>query len=109
MKYHEQLRHPLWQKKRLEILEFYDFMCQKCGSKNNTLNVHHKFYKRGAMIWEYQINELKCLCEKCHKDEHAIDEKIRVLINSCDVSKEEILEYLKSKQDAFIKAHKCPF
>lgn len=95
MKYHDQLKHPLWQKKRLEVMEYYKFTCEECGAKEDTLNVHHPFYKRGAMIWDYEVDELNCLCEKCHKETHAIDEKLRHALSFHDNAiKTRILGYL---------------
>jgi len=77
MKYHEQLKHPLWQRKRLEVMQYHGFVCQECGAKDQELNVHHPFYRRGAMIWDYGFGELQCLCSKCHKYAHTLDEKIK--------------------------------
>lgn len=77
MNYAQQIKHPNWQKKRLEVMELHDFKCQSCGNKDETLNVHHPFYNRGAMIWEYETNELQCLCQPCHKNIHSIDESIK--------------------------------
>lgn len=91
MKYHEQLKHPLWQKKRLEVLGLSGFECQNCGASDKELHVHHPFYKRGAMIWDYRPDELQCLCAKCHKDIHAVDEHIRLRISQLDLSSKEIL------------------
>lgn len=96
MQYHAQLKHPFWQKKRLEVMEHHNFTCQICDSKEETLNVHHPFYKRGALLWEYGIEELMCLCEKCHKDAHATDEKIRKLLSHPRVWKREIIGILKA-------------
>lgn len=77
MKYHEQLKHPLWQKKRLEVLESNGFACANCGTKEDQLHVHHPYYKRGAMIWDYEVDELECLCEKCHRNSHDMDDILR--------------------------------
>lgn len=98
MKYHEQIKHPLWQKKRLEVLEANDFECEDCGSKDEQLHVHHPYYKRGAMVWEYDTHELRCLCNKCHKDAHAIDEEIKIALSCVDTrdSKKLILGYIDS-------------
>jgi hypothetical protein len=68
--YWELLRDPRWQRKRLEILNRADFTCEECGSTDKTLNVHHKRYRKGAMPWEYENDELRCLCEGCHRYEH---------------------------------------
>jgi len=70
MTYAEQLRHPNWQRRRLEILNFSNFSCGNCGDSESTLNVHHKYYRKGRMAWEYEDHELIALCERCHKDEH---------------------------------------
>ena len=78
MQYHEQIKHPLWQKKRLEVLELNHFQCQTCGAKDEELHVHHPFYKRGAMIWDYDKTDLESLCHRCHKDHHSIDENLKV-------------------------------
>ena len=65
--YWELLRDPRWQKKRLEVMERAKFACEICGDKTTTLNVHHKFYQKGAKPWEYEDRSLQCLCEPCHK------------------------------------------
>lgn len=40
MKYHEQLKHPLWQKKRLEVLDLHGFKCQECDATEEELHVY---------------------------------------------------------------------
>lgn len=65
--YWKKLKDPRWQKKRLEAMERDDWKCVMCGSSNDTLNVHHVLYKKGAEPWEYEAKALKTLCEKCHK------------------------------------------
>lgn len=71
MTFAEQIKHPNWQRKRLEVLDDAGFECENCGEKDVTLNVHHKQYIKGRMYWEYQRHELECLCAVCHKDHHA--------------------------------------
>ena len=75
--YYQQTQHPLWQKKRLEVLKLHNFTCQECESTETTLHVHHPIYKRGAMIWDYDKSELMCLCEICHKESHELDERLK--------------------------------
>lgn len=96
MKYHDQLKHPLWQKKRLEVLELHNFICENCGDSEEQLHVHHKYYKRGAMIWEYDKYDLSCLCGKCHISVHAIDEQISRVIHFSERTKEEILGFISA-------------
>lgn len=77
MTYREQLLHPNWQRKRLEILQRDDFACQLCCDKESTLNVHHKQYAKGRMAWEYPADELVTLCEECHETMHAQNDLLR--------------------------------
>lgn len=70
MTYAEQLRHPSWQRKRLEVLEAADFQCEECNSKDRTLHAHHRFYVKGEKAWEYALEDLQCLCESCHQQHH---------------------------------------
>jgi len=70
MTYGEQLKHPNWQRKRLEVLEGAGFECENCGDKESTLHVHHSRYVKGRMAWEYEQHELQALCETCHAQHH---------------------------------------
>lgn len=97
LKYHDQIKHPLWQKKRLEVMQARDFRCQECYAEENTLHIHHTFYKTGAMIWDYSVNELKCLCMKCHKEIHAVDERIKHALSQAEYgNKFEILGFIET-------------
>ena len=69
--YGEQLRHPNWQRKRLERLQSACWECQNCGGKQETLHVHHRQYFKNRMAWEYEDEELSVLCDGCHAVEHA--------------------------------------
>lgn len=42
------------------------FACQVCNNTEKTLNVHHRFYRKGAAPWEYELPALITLCEDCH-------------------------------------------
>jgi len=70
MSYAEQLTHPKWQRRRLEVLDRAGFRCERCLDDETTLHVHHKTYRKGALAWEYEDHELVVLCEDCHTDEH---------------------------------------
>lgn len=70
MTYREQLLHPNWQRKRLEIMQRDEFRCQCCMATENTLHVHHKQYAKGRLAWEYPNDELVTLCETCHDTMH---------------------------------------
>lgn len=70
MTYTEQLKHPRWQRRRLEVLSAHDFACTACRSTETTLHVHHKRYVKGRQVWEYPDSELTVLCEMCHEQYH---------------------------------------
>lgn len=66
--YKESLKHPLWQKKRLEIFNRDNFTCQKCGDTETELQVHHKEYYNGFEPWEYDNSILITYCVNCHQE-----------------------------------------
>ena len=68
MTYSEKLKDPRWQKKRLEILQRDEFMCQLCQDTESTLVIHH--YKYSGEPWEVEDKYLMTLCESCHESEH---------------------------------------
>lgn len=78
--YAEQLRHPNWQRRRLERLNASEFMCQSCLCEDKTLHVHHRRYVRGRMAWEYEDGDLQVLCEDCHSEEHGMRSQIDQLL-----------------------------
>lgn len=97
MSYLELLKHPLWQRKRLEIMKRDNFTCQKCGDQETMLNVHHKQYSKKCKPWEYSNHLLITVCEDCHlviehlKNKVLIDEisifksnKI-IFVNYCEI------------------------
>lgn len=88
--------HPQWQKKRLEVMESAGFSCEKCGNTEKMLNVHHRFYRRGRKMYEYERSELVCLCEDCHKTTHEYQDQMRELLEQLDPSQiEQVVGYLK--------------
>ena len=72
MTYSDKLKHPKWQKKRLEILSRDKFTCRGCGSKDHTLHVHHFTYQKGKLPWEYENSNFITLCDLCHFQEEQI-------------------------------------
>lgn len=82
MTYAEQLKHPNWQRKRLEVLEHYGFKCYGCESKEKTLHVHHKQYIKGRQAWDYELSNFEALCEDCHKATHDTKELLSRVIAS---------------------------
>ncbi len=80
MTYGEQLKHPNWQRRRLEALGAAEFKCQACFDSESTLHVHHKRYVKGRMAWEYEIGELAVLCEECHSNAHEADDYFKAVL-----------------------------
>jgi len=77
MTYDEMLLHPLWQKRKAEILARDNHTCQSCGSKDITLHAHHIFYITGTPLWDYKDEALITYCEICHNTEHLIGNTLR--------------------------------
>lgn len=80
MTFKEQIKHPKWQKKRLEILERDEFHCANCGVDHETLHVHHYLYNKNSMLWEYENKYLITLCDDCHSDWHKINDRIKEIL-----------------------------
>lgn len=83
--YGEQLKHPKWQRKRLEALEKADFTCTGCYDNASTLHVHHKQYFKGRMAWEYELSELAVLCEECHSFQHEVDDHLKRILSTLEM------------------------
>lgn len=83
--YWELLRHPNWQRKRLEVLQREDFTCQRCGDKSTTLHVHHSYYEKGKAPWEYPEASLKVVCESCHEYAQSVMTELQRQIGSLEV------------------------
>jgi len=80
--YWELLRHPNWQRMRLEVMQRDGFTCVVCLSTDKTLNVHHAYYEKGCAPWEYPPETLKTLCEDCHKATHDVLADIKKQVGS---------------------------
>lgn len=108
-------KHPKWQEKRLKVMDEAGFKCLICGDKDSTLNVHHISYLKNRDPWEYENNELVCLCEGCHAEMHATEDRLKEALHLYKVFSyqtvqglEELIGYLTaSTQDGpfRIKAH----
>lgn len=74
--YRDKLSDPRWQKKRLEILQRDSFTCQECKCTTKELQVHHRSYVKGANPWEYDNDDLVCLCRECHEERTQFDKDL---------------------------------
>lgn len=90
MNYSEQLKSPMWQKKRLEILNRDNFTCQDCGDTESQLQVHHKSYIFGNKVWEYDNDNLITLCETCHSCLTDLKKIIKLRIDNQFISADQL-------------------
>lgn len=67
MTYQEQLKSPLWQKFRLEILQRDHFRCRCCGNDKDQLHTHHLYYLPKTLLWEYDMDGVVSVCPACHE------------------------------------------
>lgn len=114
MTYSEKLRHPLWQKKRLEILNRDNWTCNNCRATEKNLQVHHIKYSFGRNPWDYPNDNFKTLCHECHEKEHSIvnlkeSTESTFSVSSCAlISKSKIGDFTK-KALALLKEERLMF
>jgi 5-methylcytosine-specific restriction endonuclease McrA len=93
--YWELLRHPNWQRKRLEIMQRANFRCEWCGTDGVTLNVHHSYYEKDKAPWDYPDESLHCLCEPCHKKFQNHYDQIKRMLGWIGIeNNEQLLGYM---------------
>lgn len=81
--YFEKLKDPRWQKKRLEVLEYNEWRCERCMDGESTLHVHHRQYFKGREPWDYEAGQLAVLCEECHATTHEDEDKLLLACSYC--------------------------
>ena len=64
--YSEQLKHPNWQRKRLEIFTRDNWACKICGNTEMQLHTHHLYYEPNILAWEYDNESIQTVCELHH-------------------------------------------
>lgn len=69
--YNRLLEDKRWKEFRLKVLSERGNKCECCGG-TDILQIHHTFYIRGKMPWEYDINDMRVLCRTCHQRIHNI-------------------------------------
>lgn len=80
MKYSEKLKHPKWQKKRLEILSRDGFKCTLCEDEETELQIHHLAYN--GEPWEAEDEHLETLCKSCHVLKEAVKKINREVVSA---------------------------
>lgn len=75
MNYKDQLKTSAWLRKKYEVMNRDNFVCNNCLSDNfeSRLEVHHIGYVKGKKAWEYPDYLLVTLCRECHQSEHDND------------------------------------
>ena len=69
--YNRLLEDKRWKEFRLKVLSERGNKCECCGG-TDILQIHHTFYISGKMPWEYNIDDMRVLCKKCHQRIHNI-------------------------------------
>lgn len=67
LSYSDKLKDVRWQQVRLRIFDRDKFTCTQCGSKSETISVHHGYYAFKTDPWDYPAETLHTVCETCHK------------------------------------------
>ncbi len=94
-----QYKHPLWQKKRLEVLDQAGYACGSCGSDEKQLHVHHRYYIAKRKIWDYPEDCYECLCEDCHKEFHNLKDRFKSAIQNLDrADMERVIGFIAGMQ-----------
>jgi hypothetical protein len=101
MNYSEKLKHPKWQKKRLEILHRDNFTCVLCGDKETELHINHLKYT--GEPYDAPNEDLETLCKVCHKLKHSLDNNHKIM-EACkikDIFGNNVLVYRDYLNDMF--------
>ena len=69
--YNRLLEDKRWKEFRLKVMSERGNRCECCGG-TDILQIHHTFYISGKMPWEYNIDDMRVLCKKCHQRIHNI-------------------------------------
>lgn len=76
--YASKLKHPKWQRTRLEIMNRDNFTCQICNDNNSELHVHHTKYFKDRQPWDYSDKHLITVCVNCHKSIHFVFDRFSI-------------------------------
>ena len=68
--YSRLLESPQWAKYTREIRQSHSNACQCCRMVNRVTQVHHFFYDKSRLPWEYKAHEVVLLCDSCHNELH---------------------------------------
>jgi hypothetical protein len=96
MTYREKLKDPRWKVKRMQAIERAHHTCEECGNYDTPyFHVHHKRYLPDYEPWDYDLDDLKCVCPPCHSDIHAARRVLdAVLVDASPDSLREIAKLI---------------
>lgn len=94
------LKRYEWREKRREILESENYRCCNCANDDElSMHVHHKWYEKGKLPWEYTRKCYEVLCESCHCNETERSEETKMMIRELDYrGREHLWAFLKSRK-----------
>ena len=75
MKYNKYLQSEYWHEVSRRVKERADYRCQVCNSPHD-LQAHHRTYEHRGYELNH-LNDLICLCRKCHATFHGKAEKTK--------------------------------
>lgn len=67
------LKRPEWTNRRRELLGDAH-RCELSEKTDNGIELHHKYYVRNRLPWEYPDNSFMILCSSCHTAYHKLRE-----------------------------------
>jgi hypothetical protein len=68
MPYKEQKETKEWKVFKLYVILSKGVKCDLCEYNNiNYLQVHHKEFKKGLMLWQYELKDMMVLCSTHYK------------------------------------------
>lgn len=76
MEYTEQLLTLEWLTKKTKVLIRDKYKCTCCKKRDCELHVHHIYYIKDHLAWQYPHNAFITLCKDCHKkwhEEHGLE------------------------------------
>lgn len=99
--YADKLKNPLWQKKRLEILDRDNFKCVHCESQDRELHVHLK-YDFKKEIWELDNDCYETVCKLCHEQITDVNNRFKNAISDLDISEKEfVIDLIRIHREYF--------
>ncbi len=72
------------------------FKCECCSNDKDTLEIHHRYYAKGLMVWEYPDESLVCVCHYCHE---RIAEAERILLRQLAIDPDTLVQMAMDIQE----------